>query len=212
MPSRVTTLAFERCEDRTLATLVFVFNGNGFGAAKPDALTANAARVLQRAGNQVVQLSNPVLGTPAAFFGLARQIASISRGRPIGIVGFSAGGTLAARLAGIPALHVTAALDYYGPPDLQDFLALHRGDRFDRFVATHAHFNAAGIALLSGPSDTAAHVVAAFGLDDVNVVATDSAASFQRDFPGGQVYEYPGPHGVSILASPPALEDFLAHL
>jgi dienelactone hydrolase len=205
-------LSFERCEDRALTTLVFVLNGNAFSATRPSALTADAARVLQRAGDQAIQISTPKISTPGAFERVVDQIRSLSHGRPIGIVGFSAGGSLAARLAGVGSLHVRAALDYYGPADLQDYIDLHRGDSYDRYVLGHVHFTPSTIRLLSGPSNTSAHVVAAFGLDDENVVASDSAASFQKDFPQGRVYTYPGPHGVSINASPPALADFLAHV
>jgi hypothetical protein len=47
------------------------------------------------------------------------------------------------------------------------------------------------------------YVVATFGLEDTDVVASESTASFLRDFPHGHVYDYPGPHDVSIEASPP---------
>ena len=150
-------LDFDRCEERTLQTLVFVLNGNGFGAAVPDALTANAATVLCAVGEQTIQLAYPALTTPGVFFGLERQIASLSQGQPIGIVGFSAGGSLAARLAGDAALHVTSVLDYYGPPDLRDYVAYHRGDRYDRYVLGHIDGNPAVIDLLSGPNVTRAH-------------------------------------------------------
>jgi len=211
-PSCNRILDFDRCEERILQTLVFVLNGNGFGAATPNALTANAALVLHAAGDQAVQLANPALTTTGAFFGMEREIASLSQGQPIGIVGFSAGGSLAARLAGDAALHVAAVLDYYGPPDLRDYVAYHQGDRFDRYVLGHIDANAAVIDLLSGPSDTQAHVVAAFGGADENVVAAPNTASFLKDYPQGQVYEYPGVHGVSIFASTGALQDFLTHL
>jgi dienelactone hydrolase len=209
-PSRP-ALDFERCEDRTLTTLVFVLNGNAFSPARPSPLTADAARVLQKAGHQAIQISTPEISTPAAFERVVAQIRSLSHGRPIGIVGFSAGGSLAARLAGVSSLHVRAALDYYGPADLQDYLDQHRGDSYYRYVVGHVHFTPSTIRLLSGPSNTSAYVVAAYGLEDQNVVASSSAASFLKDFPQGKVYTYPGPHGVSINASPPALKDFLAH-
>jgi dienelactone hydrolase len=210
--SKMKVLNFEQCEGRILPTLVFVLNGNDYGAAKPSDLTAHAARVLQKAGNQAIQLSTPELATTGAFYSLVKKIDSLSHGQPIGIVGFSAGGTLAARLAGVKTLHVTAALAYYSPPDLRDYLNFHRGDRYYRSAVGHVHFTSSAINLLSGPSDTSAYVVSAFGLYDHNVVASESTASFRRDFPHGQVYYYPGPHGVSINASYPALEDFLTHL
>ena len=61
-------LNVERCEDRCLTTLIFVLKGNGFAVAKPNQLTANAAAVLRQTGNQVVQLSNTTINTPAAFY------------------------------------------------------------------------------------------------------------------------------------------------
>jgi hypothetical protein len=205
-------LSFEQCEDRSLATLVFILNGNGFGAAAPSSLTANAALVLHAAGAQPVQLANPAVVTVGVFRGLERQIASLSHGRPIGIVGFSAGATLAERIAADPALNVAAVLAYYGPPDLRNYVAYHHGDRFDRFVLSHINYNKAVINAMSGPTDTQAYVVTAFGLHDHNVVAAPNTTSFHQDYPQGQVYTYPGPHGVGINASPAALEDFLTHL
>jgi hypothetical protein len=204
--------AFERPEDRTLTTLIFVLNGNAFSPAKPSALTAGAARVLRQAGHQAVQISTPLMSSPDAFNRVVRQIASMSHGRPIGIVGFSAGGSLAVRLAGVASLHVEAVLDDYGPADLADYLDQHRGDSFYRYVVGHVRFKPSAIRLFSGPIRTSAHVVGAFGLDDRNVVATASAASFAKDVPDGRVYFYPGPHGASINASPAALSDFLAHV
>jgi hypothetical protein len=205
-------LDFERPEDRTLTTMIFVLNGNAFSPAEPGALTADAARVLRQAGHQALQISTPLMSSPDAFNRVVKQIASISHGRPIGIVGFSAGGSLAARLAGVGSLHVTAALDYYGPPDLSDYLDQHRGDSFYRYVVGHVHFQPSAIGLFSGPIHTSAYVVGAFGLGDRNVVASASAASFVKVVPDGRVFTYPGPHGASINASPAALSDFLAHV
>jgi hypothetical protein len=59
--------ACEICEDRTLMTLIFVLNGNSFKFAKPDDLTANAAAILHKAGNRVVQLSNAHINSVAAL-------------------------------------------------------------------------------------------------------------------------------------------------
>jgi dienelactone hydrolase len=143
---------------------------------------------------------------------VAREIESLSHGESIGLVGFSAGGALAARLAGVEALHVKAALDYYGPPDFRDYLEYHGDDRFVQYFAGRVHFSPSFIALMSGPYHSSAYVVGAFGLYDQNVVASVSTASFERDHFHGKVYDYPGPHGVSIDASPPALRDFLMHL
>jgi hypothetical protein len=210
--SRQKALGFEQCEERSLATLIFVLNGNGFGAASPNSLTANAALVLHAAGDQPVQLAYPAVVGVGVLTGLEREIKSLSHGQPVGIVGFSAGGTLAERIAADPRLDVTAVLAYYSPPDLRDYLAYHQEDRDARYVLSRIDSNGGVIDTLSGPSDTQAHVVAAFGLDDHNVVAGPSTASFHQDYPQGQVYTYPGPHGVSITASPAALEDFLTHL
>ncbi len=52
-------LTYEQCEDRALLTLIFVLNGNAYSATSPSILTANAAQVLDRAGNQAVQISTP---------------------------------------------------------------------------------------------------------------------------------------------------------
>ena len=49
-------LTYEQCEDRALLTVIFVLNGNAFGATSPSILTANAAQVLERAGDQAVQI------------------------------------------------------------------------------------------------------------------------------------------------------------
>ena len=203
---------FERCEERVLTTLVFILNGNAFSAAGPNSLTADAARVLQGAGHKVVQIAYPTIATPAAFYGFERRIEALSHGQPIGIVGFSAGGTLATRIATDAALRVVSVLNYYGPPDFNDYLSYHKSDRFSRYVLGHVHFTRAALNLLSGPITTNAHVVGVFGLSDANVVATQSAASFQRDLPRTSIYTYPGPHGVGIEASRPALDEFLANL
>jgi dienelactone hydrolase len=206
-------LSFEVCEDRTLpSTLVFILNGNAYSAANPSALTANAACVLNHAGARTVQIANPTMNTPGAFRVLESQIGRMSHGQPIGIVGFSAGGTLALRLATDKALHVKSALDYYGPPDVNDYFAYHESDYFAQYVMGHVHFTKAGLNTLSGPINTTAHLVAAFGRNDVNVVASVSEASLQKDAPDTSVYTYPGPHGVGITACPTALDEFVACL
>jgi hypothetical protein len=189
-----------------------VLNGNGFGAASPNALTANAAVVLRAAGDQAIQLAYPAVTATGVLSGIAREINALSRGAPIGIVGFSAGGTLAERLAADPALNVTAVLACYSPPDLHAFFAYHQADRFSQYVLGKISGNAAVTDLLSGPNPTQAHVVATFGLKDRAVVAGPSTASLLADYPQAGVYDYPGPHGVGIDASVPALEDFLTHL
>ncbi len=211
--SRSATPAVEGCEGRSLATsLVFIFNGNGYGDAKPTSLTANAASVIRQAGFRPVQLAYPALGSPAVINNVARQIERISHGAPVGLVGFSAGGSLAERLAGIPGVNAKAVLADYSPPDLRDYLAFHGHDHFSTYVVQHGHFNTAAYGALSGPVQTSAHMVAAFGTRDVNIVANAFEPSFRRDFPDGTVYEYNGPHGVAINASVPALHDFLTHL
>ena len=116
-----------------LPTLVFVFNGNAYAEAKPNStLTQGAANILMAHGDRAVQLTTPAMDSPAAFYQLANEIRAISKGQPIGLMGFSAGGTLALRLAGLPRLNVKAAVSYYGPPDLRDWLGFHKGDRFYR--------------------------------------------------------------------------------
>jgi hypothetical protein len=205
-------LTFEQCEDRELLTLIFVLNGNAFGATSPTILTANAAQVLKAAGNQAIQISTPRMETASDFYGLAREIGALSHYSPIGIVGFSSGGTLALRLSGIPSLHVTAVFDNYGSPSLRDYLLYHLGDRYDTYIFRHAGFTRSAIDVLSGPSDTSAYVVCDFGLNDHNVVASVSTSSLEQDFPTAHVYYYAGGHGVSISASPQALQDFLMHV
>jgi hypothetical protein len=202
----------EACEGRALTTLIFVLNGNAFSPAGPNALTADAANVLHEAGNRVVQVSYPTIGTTRAYYGLARSIARMAGGQTIGLVGFSAGGTLAARLSGIPSLHVRAVLDDYGPPDLRDWIRYHGNDRFAQYVLSHVPFSPKFVDAMSGPSPSTAYIAAAFGQDDQNVTPAVSSASFAQDFAVGHVYTYRGGHGAAIGASRPALEDFLAHL
>jgi hypothetical protein len=103
-------------------------------------------------------------------------------------------------------------MNFYGPPDLNDYLAYHNGDRFYRYVGANVDFNRNVIKLLSGPSSSTAYVVNAFGLHDRNVVAAVSTASFARDFRYGETFDYPGPHGVTLFGDYPAFQAFLAHL
>jgi dienelactone hydrolase len=209
---RMTAPKFEPCEDRVLTTLVFVLNGASFAATGPNGLTANAAAVLQRAGDHVVQLANPAINTASAFQALARRVVNLAHGQTVGLVGFSAGGALALHLAATPGLRVAAVLDYYGVPDIRAYLQRHAGDRNFRPISGLAPFRASVVSLLSGPISTSAHVVAAFGQFDPNVRADTSEADLLADHPDAQVYRYAGAHGVAIAASRPALEDFLAHL
>ena len=202
----------ELLETRTLSTLVFVFNGNGYAEATPNQLTQTTAGLLNGHGDRAIQLTMPAMNGAAAFYRVGNEVRSLSKGQPIGLVGFSAGGTLALRLAGLPGLDVKAVAAFYGPPDLSDWLKYHHGDRDYRFVTSHVQLDMAIIRLLSGPSTTSAYLIDAFGLRDHNVAAAPSTASFNRDFPGGHVYYYPGPHGVLPTADPAAFNDFLSHL
>lgn len=195
-----------------MTTLVFVLNGASFSAAGPNRLTANAAAVIRSAGDRVVQLSYPAVNSASAFEALAGRVVRLAHGQPVGLVGFSAGGALALRIAATPGLNVNAVLDEYGVPDIQAYLRRHSADHNLRPISGLAPFRPSAVSLLSGPITTSAHVVAAFGLYDPNVRADTSSADLLRDDPGAQIYTYPGAHGVSITASRPALEDFLSHL
>jgi hypothetical protein len=205
--------SIEQFEPRILPTLVFIFNGNGFAASKPDhQQTQLAAQQLIRRGDQAVQMATPAMNSPSAFYRLGDEIRGISKGQPIGLMGFSAGGGLALRLAGIRGLNVQAVMNFYGPPDLRDWLNYHHGDHYYRWVTSHVHLDNGIINLLSGVSTSNAYMVSAFGLSDHNIVSSISTASFDRDFPGGHVYYYAGPHGVSLYADYPAFQDFASHL
>jgi hypothetical protein len=200
-------------EPRMLPTMVFIFNGNAYAEAKPDPLhTQLAADVLAAHGDTPVQMTTPAMNSPAAFYGFAHEIRAISKGTPIALMGFSSGGGLAMRLAGIADLNVQAVLSYYGPPDLRDWLAYHHGDRYYKYVTGHVDFDKGIINILSGVSHSDSYIIDALGEKDDNVVASMSTGSFDRDFPDGHVYYYDGPHGVSFYADYPAFEDFLSHL
>lgn len=202
----------EACESRDCPTLVFIFPGNALAAAAPDLPTKLAADRLRRAGHQPIQVSTPALNGPGAFNRIVNYVRTVSQGQPIGLMGFSAGGALALRLAGQPGLNVTSVMDYYGPPDLNAWIASHGHDYYYRYVASHVHLTAAVKNLLSGPSPSSAYFVGAFGLSDANVTASVSTAAFQRDFQHGHVFLYPGPHGVTLYADYVAFQDFLDHL
>jgi hypothetical protein len=191
---------------------VFVFPGNALAAAGPNITTRTAAVQLIRHGDQAIQVSTPALNGPAAFARIADYVHAVSQGQPIGLMGFSAGGTLALRLAGQPGLNVKAVMDYYGPPDLDAWLASHGHDSYYQYVTSHVHLTGAVERLLSGPSPSNAYSVAAFGLRDRNILPTVSTAAFQKDFRHGQVYYYDGPHGVTLYADYAAFQDFLNHL
>lgn len=202
----------EQCESRNCPTLVFIFNGNALAAAVPDVNTQLAANQLLSHGDQAIQVSTPAMDDPAEFYHIADEIRTLSHGQPIGLMGFSAGGALAMRLAGQSGLNVTAVMNYYGPPDLEDWIAYHDHDFYYRYVVSHVHLTSGIVALYSGPSSSDAYFVNAFGLRDRNVVSSVNTASFHKDFEQGQVYTYSGPHGVSLYADYPAFQDFLNHL
>jgi hypothetical protein len=192
--------------------MVFIFPGNALAAAAPSIPTRTAAVQLIRQGDRPIQVSTPALNGPGAFYRIADYVRRVSQGRPIGLVGFSAGGALAMRLADQPGLNVKAVMNYYGPPDLRSWVASHGHDHYYRYVTSHVHLTGAVTDLLSGPSTSSAYFVSAFGLHDANVQPAASTASFQRDFPQGRVFYYPGPHGVTLYADYAAFQDFLNHL
>jgi hypothetical protein len=192
--------------------MVFVFPGNALAAANPDIPTETAADHLLRDGEHPIQVSTPALDGPNAFYAIADYVRRVSQGQPIGLMGFSAGGALALRLASQPGLNVQAVMDYYGPPDLDAWIASHGDDYYYRYVASHVHLTSGVEQLLSGPSTSDAHFVAAFGLEDPNVLASVSSAAFERDFPHGQVFYYDGPHGVTLYADYSAYQTFLGYL
>jgi hypothetical protein len=193
-------------------TLVFIFGGNAFAAANPNVLTKMAADQLIRHGDQAIQLATPAMNGPGDFEQLGQTIHAISNGQPIGLMGFSAGGSLALRLASFPGLNVKATLNFYGPPDLQDWLIFHFGDHYYRYVSTHVHLTRGFVELMSGVSTSDAYNVNAFGLRDHLITSALSTADFVQDFQSGRVYYYPGPHGVTLYACYPAFQDFLVNL
>lgn len=204
--------AVQACEPRACPTMVFLFPGNALAAATPDIPTQTAADRLLRLGDQPVQVSTPPMDSPRAFEAVVNYVREVSRGQPIGLIGFSAGGALALHLAGQPGLDVRSVLDFYGPPDLRDWFASHSHDHYYQYVTSHVHVTPTVVDLLSGPTDSSAHFVAAFGSQDANVRADVSLAAFQADFPGGQSSVYDGNHGVTIYADYPAFYSFLASL
>lgn len=202
----------EPCDSRVCPTMVFIFPGNALAAAAPDIPTETAADRLARLGDQPIQVSTPALDGPDAFYRIVNYVRTVSQGQPIGLIGFSAGGALALRVAGQPGLNVTSVMDYYGPPDLDAWIASHGDDYYYQYVASHVHLTSGVEQLLSGPTTSHAHFVAAFGLKDANVIASVSTSAFNADFPGGQVLYYPGPHGVTLYADYTAFQDFVDYL
>jgi hypothetical protein len=192
--------------------MVFIFPGNALAAASPDIPTQTAATRLARLGIRPIQVSTPAMDGPGAFYAVANYVRRVSHGQPIGLVGFSAGGALAMRLAGQPGLNVKAVMNYYGPPDLSAWFASHGHDHYYQYVTSHVHVTGALVNLMSGPTKSDAYFVGAFGLHDNNVQPAVSTASFQKDFPDGRVYYYPGPHGVTLYADYRAFQTFLDHL
>jgi hypothetical protein len=112
----------------------------------------------------------------------------------------------------MPGLNVTAVMDYYGPPSMKDWLAFHGHDHDYQYVVSHVQLTEGVVNLLSGPSDTQAFVVGAFGTHDPNVNPEMASKSLEQDFEHEQAFEYPGPHGVSLYADYPAFLTFLKHL
>lgn len=204
--------SLDQLEPRALTTLVFVLNGNAFAAAEPGRVTQIVAADLARSGNHAIQMSTPSMDRPGSFMNLASQLKRLSKGQPIGLVGFSAGGTMAMRLAQTPGLNVKAVLNFYGPPDLRSWFDQHRGDRAYRYLSSHVHLTSGFINQMSGPSSSRAYTVSAFGIRDSTVTAAASAARFHQDFPDGVLYYYAGAHGVTISSCYPAYLDFLCHL
>jgi hypothetical protein len=93
--------SFEQLQARTLQTLVFVFNGNAFAKSSPDTPhTQLAAAALIKNGDRAIQLSTPAMQSPGDFYQLAHVILAISKGQPIGLMGFSAGVRLGSAIVG----------------------------------------------------------------------------------------------------------------
>ena len=61
-------LSIERLEARSLSTLVFVFNGNGFAEATPNQLTQNTAALIDSRGDRAIQLTMPAMNGPGQLF------------------------------------------------------------------------------------------------------------------------------------------------
>jgi hypothetical protein len=192
--------------------MVFIFPGAALAAAGPQIPTETAAAQLAREGYQPIQVSTPAMNGPGAFYSVANYIRRVSRGQPIGLVGFSAGGALALHLAQQPGINARSVLDFYGPPDLKDWLAYHGHDYYYQYVTSRVHLTPQVVRLLSGPTTSSAHFVAAFGLRDPNIAPAMSTASFRRDFPHGDVFYYPGPHGVTLYSDYAAFQNFVKYL
>ena len=95
--------SIDELESRTLQTMVFIFNGNGYAEAKPDPLhTQLAADLLAAHGETPIQMTTPAMDSPAAFYGFANEILAISKGKPIALMGFSAGAAWRCDWRGLP--------------------------------------------------------------------------------------------------------------
>ncbi|QEH33609.1 Alpha/beta hydrolase family protein [Aquisphaera giovannonii] len=202
----------ESLESRSLMAMVFLLNGNGYAQASPSIQTRVAAADLARRGHTPIQVSYASMTGLGPYLALANSLVRASQGQPIGLIGFSAGGTLALRLASYPGLRVSSVLNFYGPPDLAGWLSYHGRDMYARRISQNIDGSRAFIDAMSGPGDSSAHLVSVFGERDRNVDAVSSASSFRQDFRSGVVYTYAGNHGVTIRAQPTAYQDFLSHL
>src|SRR5262249_42522832 len=73
--------SLEHLEPRSMSTLVFVFNGNGFGEAKPDSLTQTTAALIEAHGDHAIQLTMPAMNGPGPFYQVASEVRSLSKGQ-----------------------------------------------------------------------------------------------------------------------------------
>ena len=96
------------------------------------------------------------------FYQVASEVRSLSKGQPIGLIGFTQAAALRSPGwdTGVERQGRSGVLR---PPDLRDYLAYHHGDRDYRYVTGHAHLDPAIIRLLSGPGNTSAYEIDAFG-------------------------------------------------
>ena len=83
--------AFERCERRVVPTMVFILNGNGFAAANPGFQTQTAAELLAARGLRDSTFY-AAIERPLRVLRTCRSDQDHQQGRPIGLIGFSAGG------------------------------------------------------------------------------------------------------------------------
>jgi dienelactone hydrolase len=193
----------ELLESRDLTAVVLIFNGNAFGPTAPDAITSKLAAQLRAAGHKPMQMAlGPI--TPALVKQLGRKIDILAaRGEGVAVAGFSAGGSLAARLAmSHPA--VDAALDLYGPLDLADWFDYHeaRNTTSSRsaLAAVRGHLggNQQTVDLFSGPAFLReTPILAAFGDRDQNVTIDVNRQSARSSGANIHFTTFKGPHGAS---------------